>query len=100
MARHLDSRDACADDRSAAHPPAGSCLRLNSANTLLFEVMPGERVLASYEVCSEQVRLVLQQAVEWFRPFRLLSVGFGTTAQQPPSKIFCLRFHSATLFTA
>jgi hypothetical protein len=35
VAKHVDSRDACTDDRSAAHPPAGSCLRLNSANTLL-----------------------------------------------------------------
>ena len=26
--------------------------------------------------------VVLQQAVEWFRPFRPLSAGFGTTAQQ------------------
>ena len=60
----------------------------------------GERVLASYEVCSEQVRLVLQQSVEWFRPFRLLSAGFGTTAQKPPNEILCLRFHSAALFTA
>ena len=35
MVRHVDSRNACTDDRSAAHPPAGSCLRLNSADTLL-----------------------------------------------------------------
>jgi hypothetical protein len=45
-----------------------------------------ERVLAPYEVCSEQVLLVLQQAVEWFRPFRPLSASFGTTAQQPPQQ--------------
>jgi len=60
--------------------------------------MHGERALAPYEVCSEQVRLVLQQAVEWFRPFRLLSAGFGTTAQHPPSEIFRLRFHSRAVY--
>jgi hypothetical protein len=54
------------------------------------EVMHGQRVLAPYEVCSEQVRLVLQQTVEWFRPFRPLSAGFGTTAQQPPQQDFLL----------
>src|SRR5579859_7957687 len=32
-ARDVDSRDAWTDARSAAHPPAGSCLRLSSANT-------------------------------------------------------------------
>jgi hypothetical protein len=31
-------------------------------------------------------RLVLQQAVEWFRPFRPLRAGFGTTAQQLPQQ--------------
>ena len=35
VARHEVSRHACTDDRSAAHPPEGNCLRPNSANTLL-----------------------------------------------------------------
>jgi len=59
--------------------------------------MHGELVLAPYEVCSEQVRLVLQQAVEWFRPFRPLSAGFGTTAQRPPQQdlLLALSFRRA-----
>jgi hypothetical protein len=54
----------------------------------------GERVLAPYEVCSEQVRPVLQQAVEWFRPFRPLSAGFGITSQQPPQQDLLLALSS------
>src|SRR5271170_3237638 len=73
-----------------ACPLSRSSLRLpqlvfeNIGNSV--EVMHGERVLAPYEVCSEQARLVLQQAVEWFRPFRPLTAGFGTTAQQLPQQ--------------
>jgi hypothetical protein len=73
---------ACPLSRSSLRASAASFENIGNS----VEVMHGVRVLAPYEVCSEQVRLVLQQAVEWFRPFRPLSAGFGTTAQQPPQQ--------------
>jgi hypothetical protein len=45
----------------------------------------------TYEVCSEQVGLVLQQVVEWFRPFRLLSAGFGTRPGRFSARAFISR---------
>jgi hypothetical protein len=69
----------------------------NIGNSL--EVIHEKGVLTPYEVCPEQVHLLLQQAVEWFRPFRTLAQAVEQpSSSRCPGKICCLRFYSAARF--
>jgi hypothetical protein len=62
--------------------------------------MHKEGVLATYELCSEHIHVVLQQAAECFDRSEHSRRLWNNRPAAAPASICCLRFHSAALFTA